>query len=204
MKLKFLQNKFQQAIEAIYGGIKKTKAAINRLNTPVTARKGTFESSMTAAIARDVRRGTREAARKNTRGLPKGWSRFQARAARHLAVSLKSRDLAPECLLKWADDFIQAEERTERMRKALRRPSKLSRRVRPARRSKSPKQIQAQVRKGLAEAERTGRTPFTFGSVKARAEQRSHRFFSFKRTLRKLSLANVRDIGGGAIEVTPA
>jgi hypothetical protein len=196
MRYRKLISKFTSALQQLYSAATApTTARERRLDAEVRARAGTFDSAMAAAITRDVRRSQLAAARKNTRGLPKGYGRHDLRRARKIRHRAK---FAPEGLsltsIERAETFFADLRRCNALRRALRphtgpsapsrgrlkgaAPGGFLRRVMPGWRSLTPRQIAARVSKHLLEARETGRVPYVkppakSGMVPARARRRA-------------------------------
>jgi hypothetical protein len=179
MKLKQLFSKFKHAVSSLYGQAAsdgRTKAARESLDAEVSARPGTFEGAIAARFVRDIRNAELGGARKNTRGLPKGYGAHQAKRARLLARSKKHRDRATLTELYAAQTFIDDEKRCNRMRAAARarltpdpvedgllagRASRsFLKRVCPAFRSKSLRLLQAIIRRKRLIASQSDRVPY--------------------------------------------
>ena len=176
MRLTKLLSKFRNALTQLYGAISlggRTAAARRRLDESLQPRPGTFDASIGAAITRDVRSSHLARARKNTRGLPKGYSVHQARRARLLMRSMKAREKASEIHLEAAQQFYDDVKACNALRTRIRRPRWVQegllagvasrsflQRVMPAWRKLSPKQIQAKVRYALEAARQTGRIAY--------------------------------------------
>lgn len=183
-----LRSKFAEVVTRVYGKVSQTKAALRRLAQPTVERPGTADTALQAMIVRDIRRSEMKARRKNTRGLPLGYSIHEARRARALAHSPEKRERATETELQACDVFITDEEACNKARKSLARPSKLARRVLTRRKTETARELSERVTARLRENVKLGRVPY-------------HK--PVKKQAAKMVSARVRPLPGGAIEVTP-
>lgn len=134
MKLKFLIDKFSKATKAIFGEARRqTKAALQRLETPIVAKGESFAGAMTGMLTRQIRHNMLMSYRKNTRGLPVGISVHQVRAARALKNRLGRPDddetVISESRINAADTVLEQVKNNAKTRAQYPRRSKLARRI---------------------------------------------------------------------------
>ncbi len=173
MKLKVLMNRFAGAVQQLYGTVRSTIASKARLEESLVSRPGTFDAAMAAQFTKAITHGSKRVARKNTRGLPLGYSVHDSRRARLLRRSMKARERATEIELQAAEQFFDDLKRCNDARKqglqflspqaGLLKGSgsrKFMRRVIPLWRVLTPKQLIAKIRYKTEMARETKRIPY--------------------------------------------
>lgn len=174
MKLKVLMNRFAGAVQSLFGTVRPTKASKQRLEESLVSRSGTFDAAMAAEFTKAITHGSKRVARKNTRGLPLGYSVHEARRARLLRRSMNGRERATEIELQAAEQFFDDLKRCNDARKqglqflspqaGLLKGAgsrKFMRRAVPLWRVLTPMQLIAKIRYKTEMARETKRIPYT-------------------------------------------